>query len=92
MILIDIKNYIQAQKVVTLPQLSREFNVPNEVMEDMVKRWVDKGLVDLDDENAKTIPIHNGNACGSSGCGSGGCGSCSFKQMGAVIKYRWHDC
>lgn len=92
MILIDIKKFIQDQKEVTLPQLSRQFNVPDEVMKDMVKRWVDKGLVDLDDPSHKTIPILSDNTCQTGGCGSGGCGSCSFKDMGVVIKYRWHDC
>ncbi len=82
MLLIQIKQFIQAQHEVTLQQLSRQFDIPAEAMKEMVKKWIAKGLVrgesSTDDSACQT----------KSGCGSG-CSGCSIKEAEEIIRYHW---
>ena len=81
MLLIQIKQFIQAQHEVSLSQLSRQFDIPAEAMKEMVKKWIIKGLVREESSSDSTCQT-------KSGCGSG-CGGCSVKEVKEVIRYHW---
>lgn len=46
MILLEIKEYIQSQKSVSLTDLALHFNLPAEVIADMMLHWVNKGVIE----------------------------------------------
>jgi hypothetical protein len=78
MLLLKIKSYIQAQGEITLQALSNQFEIPPEAMQDMVKRWVCKGMV----RQEAVLPCQTR---------SSGCGGCSKGNADAMdtIRYYW---
>lgn len=46
MILLDLKHYIEAHKRVDLIDLARHFKMPANVIEEMLERWVQKGVIE----------------------------------------------
>ncbi|MDG9729117.1 FeoC-like transcriptional regulator [Ignatzschineria sp. RMDPL8A] len=79
MLLIQIRDYIRTEEIVSLQRLANHFNLPMDVAKEMVERWIGKGLV---------------TRVSAGGCGSctasGGCGGCSVSR-GAVQDelYEW---
>jgi putative ferrous iron transport protein C len=59
LILSDLRNYIQAQRRVTLLDLANHFNVDAEALRGMLSKWISKG-------NLRKLPP--GTSCGSSCC------------------------
>lgn len=79
MLLIQIRDYIRTEEIVSLQRLANHFNLPMDVAKEMVERWIGKGLV----------TCVSADRCGS--CRpSGGCGGCSVNR-GAVQDelYEW---
>ncbi len=85
-LLIRIRDFIKdAQREVSLSELSYHFGQPEEVMREMVKRWVDKGVV-------KQTMLISDTSCASA-CGSkNGCGGCPSALMTPkmVISYLYN--
>ena len=71
-LLIRIRDFIKdAQREVSLSELSYHFGQPEDVMRDMVKRWVNKGVIKqtmLISDSSCTSVCSSKNAC--SGCSS----------------------
>ena len=84
-LLICIRNFIKdAQREVSLSELSYQFGQPEDVMREMVKRWVDKGVI-------KQTMLISDTSCASA-CGSkNGCGGCPSASMTPkmIISYQY---
>ncbi|MBP6917647.1 MAG: hypothetical protein KBB94_01880 [Legionellaceae bacterium] len=63
--LLAIRNFIQAHRVVSSEQLSREFRVAEDALSPMLEIWINKG----------EVRKANSKSCGSS------CQSCHAKQI-----------
>ncbi len=87
-LLIQIRDYIRdAQKEISLSELSHHFDQPEEVMQDMVKRWVDKGVIER-------LTIISDLSCAASACGnSKGCSGCpsALAMPKMMVFYKWKD-
>ena len=87
-LLIQIRDYIRdAQKEISLSELSRHFDQPEEVMHDMAKRWVDKGVIER-------LTIIADSSCSVSTCGnSKGCSGCPsvLTMPKMMVFYKWKD-
>lgn len=79
MLLLEIRDYIHRRGEVTLQELSRQFTILDSAMLDMVKRWVDKGVI-----AQEILSSECRTSCVSS------CGGCSAgKNTQQVVKFYW---
>ncbi len=52
MILIDLRDYVEQHKRVSLAQMATHFDMPETALQGMLERWVNKGLIQKMDANA----------------------------------------
>ncbi|MBN3860178.1 hypothetical protein GKC56_06670 [Neisseriaceae bacterium PsAf] len=45
MLILDLKNYVESRQQVSLVEISHHFHIPTSMVEDMLKTWVDKGII-----------------------------------------------
>ncbi|WP_434777582.1 FeoC-like transcriptional regulator [Neisseria sp. Ec49-e6-T10] len=89
MLLLQIKDYIEANHEVSLSHLAKHFNIPVSAMQDMVYQWVKKGKVAIVQKNKETCSTTEKSsqvAC------SGQCGGCAqtIKETNlSEVWYQW---
>ena len=78
MLLLDLKNYVQEKKSVSLTDIATHFHIPGTMAESMLETWVKQGVIEKHLPTLDELP-----SC----MRSKNCPRCTLKQNPASVSY-----